>query len=111
MDPANAPSCKIQFFTPYRRYDEYVSLTDRASVADLARSDFSMQHLIDVPLDQQVEIEAEYKTAREEAGKSLSARPTFQTAEEAYRDIEDVREKLRTASRVAVWAPGSEEGE
>ena len=29
MDPANAPSCKIQFFTPYRRYDEYVSLTDR----------------------------------------------------------------------------------
>lgn len=29
MDPPNAPKCKIQFFTPYRRYDDYVSLTDR----------------------------------------------------------------------------------
>jgi hypothetical protein len=29
LDPANAPARKIQFFTPYRRYDDYVSLTDR----------------------------------------------------------------------------------
>ena len=29
MDPPNAPLSRIQFFTPYRRYDDYVSLTDR----------------------------------------------------------------------------------
>ena len=90
----------------------YVTLTERASLADIAASNYKKNvHLIDVPLDQQVEIETEFKEAHGEKDTFMASKPIFQTKEEADQDMAEARAELNKALSVTVWEPTPTEGE